>query len=345
MVNLRHVIGTMGIIKSYLTNYKKAPKPVNVIWEVSYRCTCKCGFCDRWKEGPKKMKQELSTEEAKKTVLQLKQVGIKSLHLSGGEPLIRKDIFYLMRYAKKLGISISMSTNGMLIDNKNIKKIKHCFDKVSVSIDSFNQDTHDKIRGVKAFNKAINAVKILKKENIKTNISCVVTGENFKDIIGLNKLAKKHNVSLHMQVIHDSENNFLKVSNKELKNFSKDFNKSWGGIYPKIANQRFLERSINLGYYKEFPNFIFNPEKLVKKMTCFAGSYNFIIGPYGDIYPCEMIRKSQGNVKTEPLVKIWKRMAKLRRAISSKKRKCVCWYRCTALHFLPMSRIARMLKK
>lgn len=104
------------------------------VWTCTNACNLDCKFC-----FGKEKRSELSTKNAVKLIKRMKTAGIKYFIFSGGEPLLRKDIFILAEFAKKLGIKTYLHTNGTLINEKNLDKVARCFDVVNLPIDGADE--------------------------------------------------------------------------------------------------------------------------------------------------------------------------------------------------------------
>jgi MoaA/NifB/PqqE/SkfB family radical SAM enzyme len=112
---------------SYLSKYKITPKPSVMYLELTYRCTCKCGFCNRWQIGPKLAHHELTTKEVKRVLSEAYKIGVRYVGFTGGEAFLREDVFKIGQFAKDLGITATVASNGTLINKKNIDKIVRIF--------------------------------------------------------------------------------------------------------------------------------------------------------------------------------------------------------------------------
>lgn len=106
-----------------------------VVWTSTNKCNLDCKFCFGREIG----KKELGTGDAKQLILRMKERGSKYFVFSGGEPLLRKDIFELAEYAKSIGMNTILHTNGILIDGKNADRIAECFDVVNLPIDGADE--------------------------------------------------------------------------------------------------------------------------------------------------------------------------------------------------------------
>ncbi|MBT4810736.1 MAG: radical SAM protein, partial [Thiotrichales bacterium] len=123
----------------------RSPSGPVVIWNLIRRCNLTCKHCYSI-SADTHFKGELSTEEAYTVLDDLKQYGVPVLILSGGEPLLRPDIFEISHRAKAMGFYVGLSTNGTLITEENIQQIADVgYDYVGISIDGLEQ-THDEFR-------------------------------------------------------------------------------------------------------------------------------------------------------------------------------------------------------
>jgi Fe-coproporphyrin III synthase len=326
--------------KSYKNNFQTQPQPFSMHFETTYNCTCKCVFCQRWKDGPKNIKKELTYNQIEKMINQAYDLGVRFIALSGGEPLLKKDILKAMKYARKKGIFTSMTHNGTLINEKNVKNILSSFDAISISLDSLNPEKNDKLRGVKGVHKkTINTLKLLKKYSKHTviDVQSVLTSENFKDILEINKKLTKKGISTLFQPIHDDLDNDFKLKDKKFKDI-KTTKKEWKQFIKAYKYTHPILKLMFKKHHAKALDFILHPKSTKKEYTCFAGSFSFFINPYGEVYPCDPIRKSMGNIKKQTLKEIWhnKNNIKLRKQI--KNRKCHCWLLCSSPFFINLSR-------
>ena len=169
------------------------PGPV-VIWNLVRQCNLSCMHCysasaDRSYPG------ELSTEEVYAVLDDLKAFRVPAVILSGGEPLLRPDIFDISRYAKKLGLYTALSSNGTKINESNIDEIDSIgYGYVGVSVDGLGA-THDKIRGYEGcFEDAIAGLKLCRDRDLKVGLRFTMTEDNASDFEGILKFIKDENI-------------------------------------------------------------------------------------------------------------------------------------------------------
>jgi len=119
-----------------------------VVWNLTRTCNLRCVHCYTASEA-KKYPDELTTDQAKAMLDDLAAFGVPAVLFSGGEPLVRSDVFELATYARSLGLHVVLSTNGTLIDRENAKRLKDLrFAYVGISLDSARPAVHDRFRGV-----------------------------------------------------------------------------------------------------------------------------------------------------------------------------------------------------
>lgn len=150
-------------------------KPLNgviLIWNLTNRCNLYCKHCYAWANSEK---EELSFEEVKEVIEELPANGVRFAILSGGEPLLREDIYEVSELLRKRGIKTYLSTNGLLINSENIRDIKKYFDYVGISIDG-DPEVHDKFRGKKgSFKESLKAIELSLSEGIRTGLRFTLT--------------------------------------------------------------------------------------------------------------------------------------------------------------------------
>ena len=156
-----------------------------VVWNITRACNLKCVHCYN-DSGASKADDELPTEEAKVVLDDLVQFGVPSVLFSGGEPLMRPDLFELIGYAVERGLRAVISTNGTLITTEMAKKIKqHGVSYVGISLDGIG-DINDKFRGVDgAFDRAVAGIKNCQDADVRIGLRLTLTKRNVQDLEGL----------------------------------------------------------------------------------------------------------------------------------------------------------------
>lgn len=167
MLKKIYKLGELALIKKLKEQERTKHTLVDLFWECTLTCNAKCKHCGSSAEK-KKYEGELSTEEIKNAFKQIANDMDASnilINVTGGEPLVRKDLCEEMEYAtNELGFHWGMTTNGILLNDENIEKLKKAnMETISISIDGLEK-THDTFRGVPGSYKIItNNINKLKK--------------------------------------------------------------------------------------------------------------------------------------------------------------------------------------
>jgi radical SAM protein with 4Fe4S-binding SPASM domain len=153
-----------------------------VVWNATKTCNLKCVHCYADAEI-KRFAGELSTEEAQRMIEDLAAFNVPALLISGGEPLVRPDILDLADYATSLGVRVTFSTNGTLIDKEKAARLKKIgVTYVGISIDGA-EERHDLFRGrTGAFREAIRGIRNCRDAGIRVGIRFTVTQENLSEL-------------------------------------------------------------------------------------------------------------------------------------------------------------------
>ena len=278
--------------------------PLYVTFCITSRCNANCKHCS----SKVASKEDISTEKIIETLEDLKNCGVFNLALSGGEPLLHPDFDLIASTAVKLGFSVGVGTNGKIIDDVYAKKLKDMkLSRVQISLDGSTAKTHDKFRGINGmFDEAIEAIRILVKSGINTNVCMTPTKENFKELEQVIDLAYKMGVrgfNLSQFVPMNKEMENLDLSNAEWKEVMELWYRK-KVEYKKQMNFTAHEAQLILvdSAYKSMKGFI----------GCQAGIGNGCILSDGTVLPCVMLNLSLGNVKDKPFHKIWEESENVR---------------------------------
>ncbi|MDG6222570.1 MAG: radical SAM protein [Candidatus Bathyarchaeota archaeon] len=251
------------VISGFLKFKAGRPTPLFASYNVTGRCNMKCKFCEWWKhEIP-----ELSTKKALAAIDAVCNLGVPFFDLSGGEPLLRKDLIVLAKRVASHGCLVSMNTNGTLLTENIIVEVAGVFDTVVVSLDGPKR-MHDEIRGVPGtYEKAIEAIKLLKAHGVKTGVNSVATPwnidvlpefiEELRSIVDIAQVQPMHpypptpeNIPSKQQVsflmdyllaLKRSDPSFLALPTEFIKGFEQFFQ----GTAPKICHAGELYVAIN----------------------------------------------------------------------------------------------------
>lgn len=297
-------------VVKFLSEKTREPKNINpetnlfsplqyVYIECTNACNLKCLHC--YNDSGVKLKQELTTEEIKEIIDKLGRLSVLNVILTGGEPLLRKDIFEIIEYIRGKPMSVTLFTNGILIDEEVTNKIKNYkILRVIVSLDGANPETHDKFRGVpRAFEKTKNAIRLLAQRGIFVTINTCINKFNKNEIPQILQLIKDLGVSDY--VIGPI------YSAGRAKGRVKDI-----GITPEEYPQ--LVKTI-----RNCEKQIFGKEKVFVQSSPFKGNCGIgmrflVIKPDGTLIPCVSADAEDfylGNVKKDAIEEVWNKSSVL----------------------------------
>jgi len=264
--------------------------PFRLVHDITYECNCTCIICERWKKQGN-TQNELLTNEIFQMLDDGKKAGMIIYVVEGGEPLYRKDLPEILRYAKQLKYITSVVTNGFYLKNR-YNEILPFTDSLVISIDS-NDTLHDKLRGVKGLHKrAIEGITLSQKYKTKMFINSILSNKNLNKIKGLVQLSEDLNVPIIFQPmdIYKGYNEHLRPTQKELHTtFTQIIQMKKAGY--KVWNS-----------YRYLNNIVEN-----KNYVCHAPKCYSYIEPNGNIVSCcDIIDKIWGNVKNNQFADIFK---------------------------------------
>ncbi|WP_202320323.1 radical SAM protein [Archaeoglobus neptunius] len=180
--------GDSNFIPERLKAFTRSYTPI-VVWNVTNRCNLRCLHCYA-SAGTDRV--ELSTEQCFEIIDDLAKFKVPLILFSGGEPLLREDIFDIAEYAKKRGIKAVLSTNGTMID-RDIAGNLEIFEYVGVSLDGL-KETNDRFRGVeRAFEMAFKGL-LAASEVVLSGVRFTVTRHNYSEVIPLINLSRENEI-------------------------------------------------------------------------------------------------------------------------------------------------------
>ncbi|MCL2431348.1 radical SAM protein [Candidatus Bathycorpusculum sp.] len=275
--------------------------PLVMSWNVTRECNLKCSHC-YLNADEKKLSNELSTQEGKQLMDQIHEVSRPLLVLSGGEPMLRPDIFELIEYGAKKGIKMGLGSNGYLIDDAVAKKLKTSgIATVSISLDSHISAQHDEFRGVdNAWERAVNACKSLRKNNVLVQVNTTLTHENYNQIDDIMSLAESigvENFHLFFLVPTGRGTKLTDISPQKYENMITT-------TFAKVHRHRLNVRPSCAPQFMRIAQGM-NMDMRQWIRGCIAGMYYCRIYPNGDVTPCPYMPIKLGNVREQSFKDIW----------------------------------------
>src|ERR1700759_1527092 len=160
------------------------PRPSTLIAELSYQCPLHCPYCSNPTDiGAERYHQELETEHWIRAFQQARELGVLQLALTGGEPMLRRDLAELCKGARDAGLYSSLITAGTLFTSQRAQALKAAgLDHVQISIQSPDAEENDRIAGNRSFQKKIEAARLARELDFPLTINCVLHRQNLDRI-------------------------------------------------------------------------------------------------------------------------------------------------------------------
>lgn len=307
-----------GDLPSHLLQFSADKKPV-VVWNMTRRCNLKCIHCYS-NSADIDYPDELTTEEGKELIDDLAAFGSPVILFSGGEPLIRKDLLELARYATDKGMRAVISTNGTLITKDIAAKLQKVgLSYVGVSLDGLEK-THDRFRGKKgAFAAAMDGIRNCREAGIKVGIRFTVNKHNLADVKDMFGLLRKEKIErlcfYHLvytgrgsklrdeDLTHEQTRKLIDLIAAETKKMFDD------GLSPEIltVDNHADGPYLYLKMKKEDPE---RAGEILELLEMNEGNSSGVgigcVSWDGEVYPDQFWRnQSLGNVRNRPFSRIW----------------------------------------
>jgi MoaA/NifB/PqqE/SkfB family radical SAM enzyme len=291
-----------------MSGFRVHPVPAVLIWESNARCNARCPYCDFRNNGPEE-KDVLSEQEAKDLIDQASALGVGCFSITGGgEPLLREDIEVIIRYAKKKGMAVAVTTNGLLINEKSIKYLLEA-NIITVSLDSLDEEVNSVRRGSKEhLRKSLAGIELLAAKN-RNNYICVqsvVDEENWREMNALNDRF----YSLGVDTLFQPRYHHTFTIPKE----------EWIERVGKLRYRCTLTRKLLREFMTKFTQIADG----TWRGSCLAGSVALVVSASGDILVCHLRRENAYNIKQTSLLAAWQDMRPIRRILLQPERDCIC---------------------
>ncbi len=317
--------------------------PLAVTWNLTNICNLKCLHCYQ-EANSTKVPNEVTTSEIFSILRQLADYGVIGMLYGGGEPLMLKDIYKILRYTINLGLFANLSTNATLITEKVARKLKATgLTRLSISLDGIGE-AHDKMRGkAGTFEKTVNGIKHVKAIGFEVGIAVTLTKYNLDQISDIVEFAKEleldgvllnHFVPVgrgttcsDLDVTNEERESVLRYFYKELVTYSNtgvgiECFSGGAPYYARIAYQTrvpngrkvipvsmqtvstITKRVALHSHYQEKFWQMFDRFAPFIGACTIATSYS-CIDPEANVWPCTLIPMPIGNLRTQKFADIW----------------------------------------
>ncbi|MDR1616901.1 MAG: putative heme d1 biosynthesis radical SAM protein NirJ2 [Syntrophomonadaceae bacterium] len=272
-----------------------------ISWNTTNQCNMRCAHC--YRDAGDKLAEELTTAEGKKLIEEIKKAGFQIMIFSGGEALMRADIYELGAYAKSRGLRAVLGTNGTLITPEVAADLKKAgFMAAGVSLDSLRPGKHDEFRCLRdGYYLTLEGMKNLRKAGLPFQIHTTVMDWNVDELEDISDFCLETGAMAHHVFFlvpagrgADIEEEALKKAAYE-RTIARLMEKQKSvkiEIKPTCAPQ-FMRVAASKGMRTRFTK------------GCLAGISYAVINPLGYVQPCAYLDLALGNVRETPFDKIW----------------------------------------
>jgi radical SAM protein with 4Fe4S-binding SPASM domain len=273
----------------------REPKPSlqMVYYAITDGCNLRCPYC--YASSTRRLPGELTHEESIDLVDQIAALGARLIIFTGGEPMLRKDLFDVASYARGLGLRVNIITNGTRILSKLIaRKVADIFDEVTVSLDGGTADTHEPTRGKGTFALTARALSLLNDAGVVPSINHVVTSENVSQVDQFAEFVRRLKVRRVRLMSHSAIGRGVEDG---MRFTYDDF----------MTIQRFAwTHPLADKVLTDGPKAAAKPCSV--RGNCGLGGNEIYVNSLGDVYPCKLITdrpQLAGNVRHRRLAEIF----------------------------------------
>jgi heme b synthase len=294
-------------------------EPKWIAWEITRRCNLHCIHCRSSSGLEVSEHPDFTTEEAFRIIDDISNYAKPVIVLSGGEPLLRKDVFEIARYGTDKGLRMCLATNGTLVTDTVCENIKRSGIRiVSLSLDGASEEVHDDFRKQEgAFAGTINAARLFKKYDIEFLINSSFTKRNQEEIPKVYKLAKELGATAWYMFMIVPTGRGEEIMNELITKEDYEEILDWHYQMEKDERDMLVRPTCAPHYYrivlqksrKEGEKF---ERRSLKFSTggakgCIAGQVIALIDVNGNVLPCSYFPQFAGNVKEKSFQEIWEK--------------------------------------
>src|ERR671935_453940 len=277
-------------------------RPYSLVAELSYRCPLHCPYCSNPVDiGADRYREELETEHWARVFREARALGVLQLALTGGEPMLRRDLDELVAAGRAAGLYSTLVTGGTLLTRERATRLKETgLDHVQVSIQSPDPSDNDRIAGTRSFEKKIAAARAARELGFPLTINCVLHRHNLDRIEDILRLAEELDAQ-RLELANTQYYGWAVVNQQALMPTREQIERG------EEAVQRFRARvGPRITVLWVLPDYY---EDLPKPCMGGWGRTTIVVAPNGEALPCHAASTIPGlyfpNVREHPLEWIW----------------------------------------
>ncbi|MDA8432895.1 MAG: radical SAM protein [Nitrospiraceae bacterium] len=310
--------------------------PKWIAWEITRRCNLHCVHCRSASEMEVEGHPDFPTSEAFRVIDDIVSYAAPVVVLSGGEPLVRKDVFEIARYGTDKGLRMCLATNGTLVNEEVCERIKTSGIRiVSLSLDGSNEDVHDDFRSQKgAFAGTVNAARLFKKHGIEFIVNSSFTKRNQEEIPRVYRLAKELGATAWYMFMIVPTGRGEEIMNELITKEDYEEILDWHYQMEKEEETMLVRPTCAPHYYRVVLQQSKKEGEKFRKRTlkfstggskgCIAGQLICLIDVDGNVLPCSYFPMPAGNIRKQSFKEIWEGSELFRNLRDFKKYKGKC---------------------
>lgn len=288
-----------------------------IAWEITRRCNLRCVHCRSSSEAEARGHQDFSFDEAKRVLDDISGYAKPVVVLSGGEPLMRADVFDIASYGTERGLRMCLATNGALVTDQMCENIKASGIRIaSLSLDGSTQAVHDDFRNQKgAFAGAVNAAALFKKHGIEFIVNSSFTKRNQGEIENVYKLAKQLGATAWYMFMIVPTGRAGELMDELIPVEDYEEILRWHYRMEKQEHDMLVRPTCAPQYYRVVRQMDKEDGTKVQRRSlkfstgggkgCIAGQLICLIDVDGNVLPCSYFPKAAGNIKEQSFKDIW----------------------------------------
>ncbi len=330
--------------------------PVHVKIKITWRCNLRCEMCNVWRQ---KRRNVMTPERLRSLADELADLGCRKVHLSGGEVLLRPDLYDLIGYLSGKGMRVNLTTNGTLLTRDVALRLADSgLRGASISIDSPQRRIHDRIRGQGAWKRALKGLRELRRAQekrrakLRIRVNTIVSRTNYESLPDLAAFVHRHGADRLTLIPVDDPGGNLRLNKTRLRDYN-------ACVAPRIADEAVAaelftptndpSKAFPFGSTKRELNYSrygLYARGLYERQPCYAPWTHALVTPRGRVYACCMTRSEQplGDLRRASFRQIWEGATyqDLRRAMCDVVPYAIC-HRCD--DFLDANRFLHQVRR
>lgn len=274
--------------------------PFHVVWLATNACNARCQHCSSASEH--RLPSELTTEESFQLLNQLRDAGVLDLAISGGEPLLRVDLYEIIAFAKTLEFAVGVGSNGSSVTRESVHRLVDArVDRLQISLDGF-AEAHDALRRWPGlFARALRAAEVATELGLRTHVCCTINRYNFQDLERFTQFIARETsiarVNFSRYVPTGRGDDQLDLNDGQWRDaitLCSQLRADYKGrldIVTHLAQQILIDSEV---------------ADMAAFVGCQAGTGQGCVTSDGTVFPCVLLPVALGNVRVKSFTEIWR---------------------------------------